>query len=104
MPHYADGTEAKVGDQVIGELYNTKGVKSGVIVSITPGHDVCNAMVQFTEVVVLGAEKLRMEMFDQEGRYTRRPIKTLHHGSQGPEAEVATCIDYCEVRKLTKVD
>lgn len=51
MPHYADGTEAKVGDTVHGRLYNTPGVRVGKIISITPGQDVCNAMVAFFELV-----------------------------------------------------
>lgn len=45
MPHYKDGTEAKIGDQVIGRGYNVKHVISGVVVSLTPGTDTCNLSV-----------------------------------------------------------
>lgn len=103
MPHYADGSEAKVGDQVIGELYNTPGVRAGVIVSITPGQEQCNCMVQFSEVVKPGAERLRMEISTKDGWYSRRFIKSEQHGSSGEELDVASCVDYCETKKLTKV-
>jgi hypothetical protein len=53
--HYADGTEAKVGDLVKGTCYNTKDaagkprVVVGEMIQITPGSDVCNCIVAFVE-------------------------------------------------------
>lgn len=45
MPHYKDGTDAKVGDVVRGTTFNKKGEVLGILVSITPGTDTCNATV-----------------------------------------------------------
>lgn len=47
IPHYSDGTEAKVGDLVVGTTYNQSETLEGTIVSITPGSEACNAIVQF---------------------------------------------------------
>jgi hypothetical protein len=43
--HYKNGTEAKVGDAVVGTTYNTKGIVSGILVGITPGRESCNCRV-----------------------------------------------------------
>lgn len=45
MPHYKDGTQAKVGDVVRGRGYNIKGEIEGVILNVTPGTDKCNVVV-----------------------------------------------------------
>lgn len=51
MPHYADGTEAKVKDRVRGKGYNIKGPDGlpaefeGIVVGITPGAGTCNVRV-----------------------------------------------------------
>jgi hypothetical protein len=58
MPHYSDGTEAKVGDQVTGQFYNTTGVRAGTIISITPGAESCNAMVAFIEAVPISGDDI----------------------------------------------
>ena len=98
MPHYADGTIAKVGDQVVGVLFNSgPAPHAGTIISITPGVESCNAMVQFTEVVPVGELRPRMAVGDP------RRVKTEAHGSSGPEADVYTCADYCDTKLLTKV-
>jgi hypothetical protein len=55
MPHYKDGSEAKVGDFVRGVPYNVKDSQGeprevcGTLISITPGQDACNCMVAFVE-------------------------------------------------------
>jgi len=108
MPHYADGTEAKVGDQVTGKLYNSEGIKAGVIISITPDQESCNAQVQFTEtkpiVDAVMPEAPRMALFSKDGesRLTRI-VKGEAHGSQGPEFVVFQCADYCATNELTRV-
>lgn len=109
MPHYADGSLASVGDQVVGKLYNSgPNPKSGVIISVTPGVDSCNAMVQFTEVVPVGAEKPRMACYTPlvDGKHEPicRTVKGEHHGSMGPEFVVWTCVDYCATSDLKKID
>jgi hypothetical protein len=48
MPHYIDGTEAKVGDIARGKPYNTPYEVVGVITGITPDADSCNLRIAFT--------------------------------------------------------
>jgi hypothetical protein len=42
MPHYRDGTEAKVGDLVKGRGYNVKHEIVGKVVNVRPGPDAQN--------------------------------------------------------------
>jgi hypothetical protein len=44
MPHYRDGSPAKVGDVVVGETYNRKGKHLGIVKEVKPG-DTCNCTV-----------------------------------------------------------
>ena len=46
MPHYNDGSLAKVGDVVVGPTYNKQGLAVGVIREITSDSDTCNCKVQ----------------------------------------------------------
>lgn len=112
MPHYADGTEAKVGDQVTGKLYNSEGIKAGVIVSITPGAESCNAQVQFVEakpiIDAVMPEAPRMCLHgkgapDDSHAPFARIVKGEQHGSSGPMFVVFQCADYCATNELTKV-
>jgi hypothetical protein len=56
MPHYKDGTEAKVGDLVKGKGYNLKGPDGnirefvGTLIDITPGASSCNVKIAHVEV------------------------------------------------------
>lgn len=113
MPHYADGTEAKVGDQVFGKLYNTPGVRAGTIISITPGVESCNAMVGFLDAVAVGGgyagSTPRMAVFEDEPGQTgtkrsrQRVVKSEAHGSAGDEYTLVECADYCATNELTKI-
>lgn len=115
MPHYKDGTEAKVGDQVVGQLYNTPGVRAGTIVSITPGQESCNAMVGFLVAVpraeykpddrAVSGSPIRMAVpFDSGSAWIRnREIRGEQHGTSGAEFMLVECADYCAVNELTKV-
>lgn len=47
MPHYSDGTIAKLGDTVKGRLYNTPHEVIGVVVGIVPDSESCNVRVAF---------------------------------------------------------
>ena len=49
MPHYKDGTEAKVGDVIRGKPYNTPREIVGVVLSVTPNTESCNCVVAFVE-------------------------------------------------------
>lgn len=117
MPHYKDGTEAKVGDQVVGRLYNTEGTRAGTIISITPGAESCNAMVAFIEAVPvdpaadnpIASRVPRMAVHEHIGddpgirapRY--RIVQGEAHGSAGARFALFECADYCAVNELTKV-
>jgi hypothetical protein len=103
MPHYADGTEAKVGDQVTGTLANSKGIRAGTIVSITPGVESCNAKVRFTEVGSAGAAVDMMPIKPQMAIGNPELAYSQNHGSAGPLQTVWTCEDYCDTNKLTKI-
>jgi hypothetical protein len=43
--HYANGREAKVGDQVAGRGYNIKGSIVGIVAGLTAGADTCNVRI-----------------------------------------------------------
>src|SRR4051794_27523083 len=53
MPHYADGTEAKLGDRVRGTGYNLKDSANkplefeGIVVGVVPNSEACNIRVAF---------------------------------------------------------
>ena len=51
MPHYQDGTQARVGDHVVGKPYNTDHQVAGTVVSISPLNDACNLQVEFIKSV-----------------------------------------------------
>lgn len=96
MPHYKDGTEAKVGDFVRGATYNIKDSKGepreicGTLISITPGQDACNCMVAFVEEL------------DLESVYSNVPVIALRR----PVGDVRTYTirtDYGEVKAFEKV-
>lgn len=98
MPHYADGTEAKVGDQVTGKLYNSEGIKAGVIISITPGQESCNAQVQFSEAKPIAEDAVMPEAPRMCLRAPVEPhspfsriVKGEQHGSSGPQFVVFQC-------------
>ena len=110
MPHYKDGTEATIGDQVFGKLYNTPGLRAGTIVSITPGVDSCNCMVEFVMVSadiandsngVFAAPQMAIRA--PSGGYVSHPQKTQQHGSEGADVGVFVCRDYCAINELTRV-
>lgn len=113
MPHYKDGTEAKVGDQVFGKLYNTEGLRAGTIISITPGAESCNAMVGFLMAVRQADPGLagdasepmpRMSVVDKARDATRlRAIRGEQHGSAGASFVLVECADYCATNELTKI-
>ena len=60
MPHYKDGTPAKVGDRVKGHGYNVKGDIEGYVLDVTPGATSCN--VKVATVSVTDDETLAKEL------------------------------------------
>lgn len=108
MPHYADGTEASVGDHVFGVLYNSgPSPKAGVIVSITPGAESCNAMVQFSEALFTETAVPRMALHVGDPAVATTPMcrraQSEAHGTAGKALAIYTCCDYCATSELTKV-
>ncbi len=64
MPHYKDGTEAKVGDFVVGKGYNVKDADgelatiAGRLIHITPNSDACNVTVAYTKMLPVNVGNL----------------------------------------------
>lgn len=105
MPHYVDGTEAKVGDFVTGKPYNTDHVVAGTVVSISPETDSCNMEVAYLEVVpapAVGSEVLykTRRMNKQKDLETRG---NQNHGSAGDQVTTVYCRDYAAVKEFTKI-
>jgi hypothetical protein len=108
MPHYKDGTEAQIGDYVIGHLANTPGDVAGTVISITRGSEACNAMVQFTVAKPFDGtatipEAPRMVVRREGGSSVCRSMNSESHGASGPPYVLFTCADYADTDKLTKV-
>ncbi len=118
MPHYKDGTQAQVGDFVVGKPYNTPHVVAGTIISITPSAESCNCKVLFTQAIpadvfdALAEPKTRhhapinMARFDGADRpvMVQRRVKGEQHGSAGPEYVLVECVDYGGVRDFQRAD
>lgn len=106
MPHYKDGTEARVGDFVFGKPYNTDHVVAGTIISITPGVESCNCQVQFTEAQPApdGPPSPRMAIRDPiAGEVYSRYVLSEQHGTSGAAFNLYTCVDYGAVADFTPV-
>jgi hypothetical protein len=96
--HYRNGREAKVGDRVVGRCYNTTGLVSGTLVSLTPGPDTCSAMVGFLETRV-GSTPLAWG--------TCQPVivqGTEQHGAKEPLAATMYKQDFTECKNLLHVE
>lgn len=52
MPHYADGTEIKIGDQAHGKTHGSPEPVTGTIVGITPSAPTCNVRLARLEIQV----------------------------------------------------
>jgi len=49
MPHYKDGTPARVGDRVRGRGYNLKAEIEGYVLKVDPGTAACNVVIGVTQ-------------------------------------------------------
>lgn len=94
--HYKNGREVVIGDRVVGRCYNTKGLVSGTLVSVTPGHDACSALVGF--VIVRDLEKP-----DAYGHLVKYQ-GTQQHGNAGPKALIYYVQDYTHCANLLHID
>ena len=85
MPHYKDGTEAKIGDVVKGRGYNVKHEITGVLVGITPGSETCNVKV-LTMTRTQHTNLAQVVWFNHEGKlepiesYPLKVEPTLEYG------------------------
>jgi len=117
MSHYKNGTPAKVGDLVVGPVYNTKGPVAGTITSISPGMDACNCKVRFIALVpiseatedhpagLLDANVPSMAVRLVDGVLPPfERVKTVNHGTEGPEMAVIACEDYSACGELLRAD
>lgn len=70
MPHYKDGTPAKVGDVVKGKGYNVKHEIVGILVKLTPG-PTCNVTIAYVGI----GSQLRAHC-DRDGKpYEGQPLR-----------------------------
>lgn len=95
--HYKNGREAKVGDSVVGRCYNTEGLVSGTLLSITPGNDACSALVGFLSLHLAdGPQPYNVQLVKYQG--------TQQHGGAGPKALTYFHQDYTHCANLLHVD
>src|SRR5574337_620794 len=94
--HYKNGREAHVGDSVVGNVFNNKGIKAGTLVSLTPGPDSCSAMVGFLEVKQVEGLTPSSLAYDTLVKVQG----TIQHGSAGAVAVTYYKQDYTECKNL----
>ena len=70
MPRYKDGTEAKVGDQVVGQFFSTPGVRAGTLISISPRQDSCNAMVAYSVLAPIEGDSIETWIALERGAWS----------------------------------
>lgn len=85
MPHYADGTEAKVGDLVKGHGYNVKHEIIGKVINVRPGNS-CTLSVAY-----VGATTA---VWFRDGEDNRMAFAPVH---------VVADIEYGDTRSFEKV-
>lgn len=88
MPHYKDGTEAKIGDLVKGKPYNTEGVVVGTVIGITANQESCNLRVGFLEATPLARPPARMAI----------PTPLVHRDPDGNSSLLVIAVDYGETK------
>jgi hypothetical protein len=90
MPHYADGTEAKLGDHVRGKPYNTPHEVTGVVVGVVPDSESCNVRVAFARPL-------------KDGEPPHRAVLVGGYDPKGGTQPVAVDVDYGETKAFTKI-
>lgn len=109
--HYKNGRPAKIGDPVVGTVFNNGGkIVAATLVSCTPGPDACSALVGYLITVPLTDEEaIKRGYVPVEGPtmkvavYIKEPVKvqgTEQHGSAGPLAATFYVQDYTECKHL----
>jgi hypothetical protein len=106
MPHYKNGRQAKVGDPVIGTVFNTKGTVSGTLMSVTPGSDFCSCLVGFLVTNPIGVDAAMDSAPPMAAVNKLRPVghKSEQHGTVGQDMSTYFCQDYSECKHLYHAD
>lgn len=94
MPHYKDGTEAKVGDLVKGFGYNVKHEIVGKVVQLTANSETCN-------IAVAHVGKDSPVMFNHEIEKVRDNV--TGHTQLGYGVEVRPSVEYGAVKDFEKI-
>jgi hypothetical protein len=89
MPHYADGTEAKIGDIVRGVGYNVKHEIIGKVVNVRPGES-CTLSV----ATVTTKTPVHFTSLDGQAPDTTKPFAACH---------VVAEIEYGDTKCFTKI-
>jgi hypothetical protein len=93
VPHYKDGSEAKVGDTVTGKTHGSGGKEvAGVLVGITPGATSCNGRVAHAVVGV------------PDGNHYIQPCLVHQEGKSQPPVFIFTYCDAATISDLRKVE
>jgi hypothetical protein len=104
--HYANGREAKIGDQVVGYGYNTVEADkprliAGTLVKATPGQDRCNAEIEWVEIrtvdQVVGFQRPRMAQGDPR-------LVTMPGATQPVVQAHFVCRDYTHCGALLHIE
>lgn len=105
--HYKNGREAKIGDAVVGTVFNNGGrIVAGTLVSVTPGPDSCSAMVGYTVTAKIDEKTFKQGYVLINGKplYLNTGIVkvqgTEKHGSDGDVAVTLYVQDYTECKNL----
>jgi hypothetical protein len=94
MPHYKDGTEAKVGDLVRGFGYNVKHEIIGKVIQLTKACPTCNIAVAY-----IGENSPLL--FNQSLEYARGDV--TGHAQLGWGAVVLPNAEYGEAASFEKI-
>jgi hypothetical protein len=103
--HYKNGREAKVGDNVVGITYNTKGkILSGTVMSITPGVDACSVLLGYLSTIPMSVGDMQCS-----GVTVNTSVSihgSIHHGRLGQGDAMVTIMktDYTECKNLLHVE
>lgn len=90
MPHYADGTEAKLGDHVRGKPYNTPHEVTGVVVGVVTDSESCNLRVAFARPT-------------RDGETSTHTVIVAGYDPAGKTQNVTVSVDYGETKAFTKL-
>lgn len=98
MPHYSDGTIAKLGDTVKGKTYNIPHEVVGVVVGIIADSESCNVRVAFLKPAIWPINPI-----DRPSIQFERLCLLSGYDGEGRVQAVKVEVDYGETKALTKI-